>query len=41
MSLIQEVLASGTKCQASVANTVDTRVSTLNSILKRAKNPKT
>jgi hypothetical protein len=41
MSLIQEVVAPGTKSQASVTNTVDTHVSTLNSILKRAKNSKT
>jgi hypothetical protein len=41
MSLIQEVVAPGTKSQASVSNTVDTYVSTLNSILKRAKNSKT
>jgi hypothetical protein len=41
ITLIQEVVAPGTKYQASVTNTVDTHVSTLNSILKRAKNSKT
>jgi hypothetical protein len=41
MSLIQEVVAPGTKSQASVSNAVDTHISTLNSILKRAKNSKT
>jgi hypothetical protein len=40
MSLIQEVVAPGTKSQASVTNTVDTHVSTLNSISKRTTNSK-
>jgi hypothetical protein len=41
MTLIQEAAAPGTKSQASVASTVDAHAPTLNSILKRAKNPKT
>jgi hypothetical protein len=41
ISIIQEVFTPGTKSQASVSSTSDTHVSTLNSILKRIKNPKT
>jgi hypothetical protein len=37
MSLIQEAVAPGTKSQ--VSSTVNARAPTLNSILKRAKNP--
>jgi hypothetical protein len=37
---IQKIVAPGTKSQASVSSIVDTHASTLNSILKRAKNPK-
>jgi hypothetical protein len=41
MSLVQEVVASGTQSQASVTITVNARAPTLSSILKRAMNSKT